>query len=85
VPRAAALAWIAAHEPIARGLYAGPFGAFDRNGDGEFVVAIRSGLLAPGEAHLFAGAGIVEGSEVFGELCETRWKLRGLLSAIGIV
>jgi isochorismate synthase len=83
-PRDAALAWIAAHEHIERGLYAGPFGAFDRAGNGEFVVAIRSGLFAAGKAHLFAGAGIIEGSEVFGELCETRWKLRSLLSAIGI-
>jgi isochorismate synthase len=83
-PRAAALAWIAAHEPIERGLYAGPFGAFDRAGNGEFVVAIRSGLFAAGKAHLFAGAGIIEGSEVVAELCETRWKLRSLLSAIGI-
>lgn len=83
-PRAAALAWIAAHEHIERGLYAGPFGAFDHAGNGEFIVAIRSGLFAAGAAHLFAGAGIIEGSEVFGELCETRWKLRSLLSAIGV-
>jgi isochorismate synthase len=82
-PRAAALAWIAAHEHIERGMYAGPFGAFDRAGNGEFVVAIRSGLLGASDAHLFAGAGIIEGSEVFSELSETHWKLRGLLSAIG--
>jgi len=47
-------------------------------------VAIRSGLLAANEAHLFAGAGIVEGSDVESELCETRWKLRSLMAAIGI-
>ena len=50
-PRAAALDWIAAHEHVDRGLYAGPFGGFDRAGNGEFIVAIRSGLLAAGEAH----------------------------------
>jgi isochorismate synthase len=83
-PRAAALAWIAAHEHLDRGMYAGPFGAFDGAGNGEFVAAIRSGLLTAADAHLFAGAGIVEGSEVLGELRETRWKLRGLLSAIGV-
>jgi isochorismate synthase len=82
-PRAAALAWIAANEHIERGMYAGPFGAFDRAGNGEFVVAIRSGLLGASDAHLFAGAGIIEGSEVSSELSETRWKLHGLLSAIG--
>ena len=83
-PQAAALAWIAAHEHVERGLYAGPFGAFDRAGNGEFIVAIRSGLLAASEAHLFAGAGIVAGSEAQGELRETRWKLRGLLAALGV-
>ncbi len=84
VPRIAALAWLAAHEHDERGLYAGPFGAFNRDGNGEFVVAIRSGLLGPDEAHLFAGAGIVKGSEVESELCETRWKLQGLMSAMGV-
>jgi isochorismate synthase len=83
-PRAAALAWLAEHELTERGLYAGPFGAFDRCGNGEFVVAIRSGLLAADEAYLFAGAGIVKGSDVESELCETRWKLRGLMAAIGV-
>jgi menaquinone-specific isochorismate synthase len=83
-PRIAALAWLAEHEHTERGFYAGPFGAFDREGNGEFVVAIRSGLLGPGEAHLFAGAGIVEGSEVESELCETRWKLQGLMTAMGV-
>jgi isochorismate synthase len=83
-PRGAALAWLARYEGVDRGLYAGPFGAFDRSGDGEFVVAIRSGLLSAGEAHLFAGAGIVEGSNAQSELCETRWKLRSLMAALGV-
>ncbi len=83
-PRAAALAWLAQNERVDRGLYAGPFGAFDRAGDGEFVVAIRSGILSAGEAHLFAGAGIVEGSNAESELSETRWKLRSLMAALGV-
>jgi menaquinone-specific isochorismate synthase len=83
-PRIAALAWLAKHELTERGLYAGPFGAFDRDGNGEFVVAIRSGLLGADEAHLYAGAGIVEGSEAESELRETRWKLRGLMAAMGV-
>jgi isochorismate synthase EntC len=40
--------------------------------------------LGADEAHLFAGAGIVEGSEVESELCETRWKLQGLMAAMGV-
>jgi menaquinone-specific isochorismate synthase len=83
-PRIAAVAWLAEHEHTERGFYAGPFGAFDRDGNGEFVVAIRSGLLGANEAHLFAGAGIVDGSEVESELCETRWKLQGLMAAMGV-
>lgn len=81
-PLADALAWIDAHERTDRGFYAGPFGAFDAEGDGEFVVALRSGLFTGDTARLYAGAGIVSGSEARSELTETRWKLRALLSAI---
>jgi isochorismate synthase len=84
-PRRAALAWLDGHENADRGFFAGPFGAFDRTGDGQFVVAIRSGLLTSTAAHLYAGAGIVAGSETSSELSETRWKLRSLLGAIGAV
>jgi isochorismate synthase len=83
-PRAAALEWINEHEQLDRGFYAGPFGVFDAAGNGEFVVAIRSGVLAATEAHLFAGAGIVEGSTAAAELAETRLKLRSLLAAFGV-
>jgi isochorismate synthase len=83
-PRHAALDWLAEHEHADRGLYAGPIGAFDRSGNGEFAVAIRSGLLAAGEAHLFAGAGIIDGSDARSEFRETRWKLAGLLAALGV-
>jgi len=83
-PRSAALDWLAEHENADRGLYAGPFGTFDRSGNGEFAVAIRSGLFAGNEAHLFAGAGIVDGSEAQSELRETHWKLRSLLAALGV-
>ena len=65
--------------------YAGEtVGAFDSAGDGHFVVAIRSGLLDADAAHLFAGAGIVAGSKALPEFDETRWKLRGLMAAIGV-
>ena len=83
-PRSAALAWLDGHEHADRGLFGGPFGAFDSAGDGHFIVAIRSGLLHAGVAHLFAGAGIVAGSKALPEFDETRWKLRGLMAAIGV-
>jgi len=83
-PRAAALQWLDDHEYADRGFYGGPFGVFDGAGDGHFIVAIRSGLLDADAAHLFAGAGIVTGSQSRNEWTETRWKLRSLMAAIGV-
>lgn len=84
-PREAAIRWIAAHEPATRGWYAGAVGHFDAAGDGAFSVAIRSGLLAGGEAWLYAGAGIVEGSDATMEYAETRTKQAPMLAALGLV
>jgi isochorismate synthase EntC len=83
VPTERALAWIAEHEPDERGWYAGPVGWFDARGDGDFVVALRSGVLSGKHLALYAGAGIVRGSEADSELAETRWKLAALLGALG--
>jgi isochorismate synthase EntC len=47
--------------------------------DGEFCVALRSGLLRDRRAHLFAGAGIVGDSEPAAELAETEVKLSAML------
>jgi menaquinone-specific isochorismate synthase len=81
-PREAALPDIAAWEPFARGLFAGLTGWFDCRGDGEFAVAIRSALVRGHSARLYAGAGIVEGSDPQAELRETRIKMAALLDAI---
>ena len=83
-PREAAIRWIAAHEPDARGWYAGAVGWFDAAGDGAFSVAIRSGVLARREAWLYAGAGIVEGSDASAEYAETRTKQAPMLAALGL-
>lgn len=83
-PTSAALRWIAAHEPQPRGWYAAPVGWFDGHGDGEFAVAIRSGLLAGTRAYLYAGAGIVRDSDPEAEFEETRLKLRTVLDALGV-
>ncbi|HWA75009.1 MAG TPA: isochorismate synthase [Polyangiaceae bacterium] len=84
VPSARALSWIAEHEPDERGWYAGPIGWVDAQGDGAFAVALRSGLLEKERASLYAGAGIVQGSDARSELNETRWKLQALLGALGV-
>lgn len=83
-PREAAIAWISDHEPASRGWFAGALGWFDDVGDGSFSVAIRSALLAGREAWLFAGAGIVEGSDPAAELAETRIKQAPMLAALGV-
>jgi isochorismate synthase len=81
-PRAEAQRWIDAHEDLERGWYAGPVGYVDMRGDGEFQVALRSAIVRGPEAHLYAGAGIVAGSQPESELAETRMKLRALLAPL---
>ena len=70
---------IAELEGMERGWYAGPVGWMDPAGDGEFCVALRSALLRDRTAHLYAGAGIVAGSDPAAELAETEIKLGALL------
>jgi len=82
-PTAAALAWLERNEPSPRGWYASPVGWVDGSGDGDFVVALRSGLLTDEGAELWAGAGIVAGSEPAAEAAEIRLKLGTFLSALG--
>jgi salicylate biosynthesis isochorismate synthase len=84
VPVDDAVRWIVAREPVPRGWYSGPVGWFDAAGDGEFAVALRSGLVRGRRAHVYAGAGIVRGSVPAAEYAETALKLRPLLDALGV-
>ncbi len=84
LPRDRAVEFIRTHEVAERGWYAAPFGWVDANGDGEFVVALRSGLISGDKVHLYAGAGIVRGSDSDAEYAETELKLAGMLSALGL-
>lgn len=81
-PRAAALAFIRAHEPVDRGWYAGPVGWVDRAGEGEFAVALRSGLIHSRTARLYAGCGILADSDPEAEYAESELKLQPLLRAL---
>lgn len=83
-PTELASAWIHAHEPVPRGWYASPVGWFDLDGNGELAVALRSGVIEGSRAHLWAGAGIVAGSDPERELAETDVKLRAMLGALGV-
>lgn len=85
VPTRGAMDWIAANEPVERGWYAGPIGWFDALGDGEFVVALRSGVVDGRSAHLYAGAGIVADSDAVTEYAETQLKLALLLDALAAI
>ena len=82
VPRALACDHIRQHEGFERSLYAAPIGWLDHQGNGEFIVGIRSALLNGCTARLFAGAGIVAGSTPDRELAEVQLKLQTLLSAL---
>jgi isochorismate synthase len=81
-PRAAARSTIAELEPFDRGGYAGPVGWMDAEGDGEWVIALRCAELEGERATLFAGAGIVAGSDPADELDETDRKFRAFLDAL---
>src|SRR4029453_7517142 len=78
-PREEAAAAIAGLERMDRGWYSGPVGWMDATEDGEFCVALRSALLRDREAHLYAGVGVVAGSDPEAELEETEVKLDALL------
>jgi salicylate biosynthesis isochorismate synthase/menaquinone-specific isochorismate synthase len=69
-------------ESMDRGWYAAPVGWMDATEDGEFCVALRSALLRDREARLFAGVGVVAGSDPAAELEETEVKLQALLPLV---
>ncbi|WP_204368551.1 isochorismate synthase [Neosynechococcus sphagnicola] len=81
-PRDIACQEIRRHETFERGLYAAPLGWVDHHGNGEFIVGIRSALLDGCQARLYAGAGIVAGSDPDQELAEIHLKLQALLKAL---
>lgn len=83
-PQEAALQWLERLEPFDRSSYAAPLGWVDLQGNGEFVVGIRSALIQGDRARLYAGAGIVADSNPEQELAEIRLKLRSLVQALAL-
>lgn len=83
-PRERALELIAEIEGFDRGWYAGALGwmGLGDSTDGELTVAIRSAMIRKNIAELYAGAGIVVGSDPVAEDQETRVKMRALLEAL---
>ncbi|MFN7349880.1 MAG: isochorismate synthase MenF [Dolichospermum sp.] len=70
------------YENFERGLYAAPLGWVDGEGNCEFIVGIRSALIDGNYARLYAGAGIVAGSDPQKEFAEVQLKLQALLKAL---
>src|SRR5699024_1455499 len=62
LPSEAALQFIRDHERLDRGWYGAPVGWLDDRFNGEFAVAIRSGLIQADEASIFAGCGVMKDS-----------------------
>lgn len=81
LPRESALSFIRQREGYARGWYAGACGYFNHY-ESEFSVAIRSALIEPRRISLFAGAGIVAGSDPDAEWQELENKLATILSIL---
>ena len=73
-PREAALTAIAELEGMHRGRYTGPTGWVDAAGDGEWGIALRCAQLDGRSARLFAGCGIVAGSDADAEVLEAQAK-----------
>lgn len=82
-PREAADRMLREEERFDRGWYAAPVGWFDARGDGELAPGLRSAVLQGSRLRLFAGAGIVRGSEPRREWEETRLKFGPVLQLLG--
>ncbi|MGN6782589.1 MAG: isochorismate synthase [Marmoricola sp.] len=82
-PTKTAVEMIAEIEGMDRGRYAGPVGWMDAGGDGEFGIALRSAELDGSRVRLFAGCGIVSGSDPEAELAESQAKFVPVRDALG--
>lgn len=81
-PRELAVPRIRELENFGRGLYAGVVGWFNQDSDGEMIVGIRSAQFNSDTVDVFAGAGIVEGSEPEKEKHEIELKYSAILEAL---
>lgn len=72
-------------EHLERGPYAGPVGWMDAGGNGEWGIALRGAVVeSPTRVRMYAGCGIVEGSQPTSELAETWTKFRPMIEALGL-
>ncbi len=81
-PRPKAAQLISEIEGMSRGRYAGPVGWIDAAGDGELGIALRCGQINGDSIRIFAGCGIVAGSDPVKELAESEAKFVPMRSAL---
>ena len=84
-PRDIAKKVISDLEGMNRGRYAGPAGWIDSRGEGELGIALRCAQINPSnqkEIRLFAGCGIVSGSDPKKEFAESQAKLLPIREAL---
>jgi menaquinone-specific isochorismate synthase len=67
-------------EDFDRGLFTGFIGWMNLKNDGEFIVSIRSGLISKNKLYVYAGCGIVPGSDAKKEYEETQLKSEVIIS-----
>jgi menaquinone-specific isochorismate synthase len=82
-PTATAVRLIAELEGMQRDRYAGPVGWMDADGDGEWGIALRSAAVQADRVRLFAGCGIVAGSDPEAEMAESQAKFVPVRDALG--
>lgn len=83
VPRESALAFIRQHERHQRGWYAGVFGRISHMSS-DLAVTIRCAHIGPTAIRLYAGAGIVAGSQPDEEWRELDTKIADIMSLLGM-
>jgi menaquinone-specific isochorismate synthase len=84
-PADRAVRLIAELEGMDRGRYAGPVGWMDASGDGEWGIALRCGRFSDADSavvRLFAGCGIVAGSDPDAEVAEAEAKFLPMRDAL---
>lgn len=82
-PRDLALPFIPGFEPHTRGLYTGAVGWVQADGKcGDLFVALRCARIHQNTARVYAGAGIVAGSDPQSESIETEMKLKTILDSL---
>lgn len=81
-PRREASDWLTRSDPFDRGWYTGAAGIVEPDLSGELWVLLRCAQVCGNTADLYAGAGIVDGSDPALEWRETEHKLSAMLTAL---